>query len=266
MKLQIFIPSRSRFDESRTLDRLKFGGFSERAVLVVPRAQERQYLRGVAKQYRCEVIGIKEEGIAATRRRIGEIAENKFIMLDDDLRFFVRDRNGTGLLQMPADEYPVMFKRIERLLDKYAHVAIGARQGNNTLEPDIDLDGFLLRGCSRPLRALAYRKKEFMACKHERVHIMEDFDVTLQLLRNGYKNAVTVTYAQDHIATQLPGGCSDYRTLKVHNKNVRLMKELHPDYIKVRIKENKSIGGLLTRLEATIFWRKAWESSWQSLI
>jgi hypothetical protein len=148
-----------------------------------------------------------------------------------------------------------MLTYIEQALHKYAHVSISAREGNNRMEVPFVT-------CSRPLRAMAFRRKEFLQCEHGRVDVMEDFDVTLQLLRKGYQNMVITAYANDQRMTQMAGGCSDYRTHAVHEASAKKLAKLHPEFVKLRTKENKTGGEFAKRTEVTISWKAAYESAW----
>lgn len=253
--MDIFVVSRSRFEESHTLEGL--GPEAKHVHLVVPACQKSKY-KLLAKRYGCNLIGCPYDGISLTRRLCGSLASSKFLMLDDDLTFYRRVSSRDWHLKYPEDIPGCCVKSLLQLvedeLERYAHVAISAREGNNRL-PYEGVE------CSRPLRALAYRKKEFLSVVHGRVQIMEDFDVTMQLLRKGYKNHVIASWAQGQITTQMVGGCSDYRTHELHENNVRKFASLHSQFVSLRQKRNKSGGEFGNRLEATIYWKKAWESS-----
>ena len=91
---------------------------------------------------------------------------------------------------------------------------------------------------------------------------MEDFDTTLQLLRKGHRNAVIHYYAQGHTDSQAPGGCSIYRTAETHDTVCRQLQQLHPEFVSLRTKTNRSDqNGFGTRTEVTIQWKRAYESS-----
>lgn len=275
-QLEVFVPSRSRFDgEVRlwTLDFLQRAKWKKR-YLAVPKGQVPDY-RDVAKQYDIEVIGCPRDGIAATRQFIGLQAKDKFLMLDDDLRFFERPAMVTGscgvakatpniskwLFLVDGIGMRLLLQEVERMLDKFAHVAVSARQNNNNLDLPYTLN-------HRPLRALAYRKKPFLTCKHGRVQLMEDFDVTLQLMSKGYSNAVITSFAQDQYATQLPGGCSDYRDHASHETAVRQLAKLHDPFVTIRKKESVTnvSGEFGDRIEATIYWKKVVAAAYKEVI
>lgn len=261
-QVEIFIPSRSRFTRSKTLEALQHGGMNERAVLVVPYHQGVDYLPLARKHKIYQVLRCKEEGIAATRRFIGEHAKDKFAMLDDDLTFFRRNcakPKDVSLHKFNEQDMAGLFILLARTLDHFKHVAIGAREGNNRQAiPYVEN--------SRPLRFLAYRKEQFLQCKHGRVTVMEDFDVTLQLMEMGFPNCVITEYVHDQLATAAPGGCADYRTHASHSRAAHLLAKLHPDVVTLRRKENKTGGDFGTRTEVTIHWKKAFTTATEELL
>lgn len=264
-ELLVYVPSLSRWQRSLTLEFLQGAGCTP--YLVVPPAQRAQY-GPLAARHGATLLPMAAKGIAAVRQGIGLHAQAtggkhaKFLMLDDDLRFSVRKNDmDWGLRPCAATDMEECLMVVESLLYRYAHVAISARQANNGLKR------YPHTVIGRPLRALAYRAQAFNDCEHQRVQIMEDFDVTLQLLRRGYPNAIVSQFAQDQAATQQPGGCSDYRSHALHEKNVRKLAKLHAPFVKLVQKENKSRSGntmtdeFRVRLEANIAWKKAYESS-----
>jgi hypothetical protein len=273
LDLEVFVPSRSRWERSLTLEALQ--GQWDGVALVVPADQARQY-KPLAERHgaRLTVCPSQYKGIAGTRQFIGKIARNKFLMLDDDLRFYRRKSVEDWQLHMfGKHDMSAMLILVNRLLDHYAHVGIGPRQFNVKYSTHIPKSGvkpephkypWYLIG--RPLRALAYRKGPFLKCEHGRVAIMEDFDVTLQLLRKGYRNAIITQYAQDQPQTQAAGGCSDYRTHKLHEENVRKMAKLHPGLVSIVQKKNKTGGEFGHRVEAMIQWEKAWKQGMAEIV
>lgn len=259
--IEIFIPSRSRWERSKTMESLQRAGIRDFKV-VVPADQAKRY-RPLVTKHRGEILACPVNGISATRHWIGQQVEGKkFIMLDDDLIFYFRAVAGPRLQSMSQHD-PVWMRRmlgtVEFVLNRYAHAAISHRGGVQHRPYPYDL-------CARPVRALAYRKKEFLECEHGRVDIMEDFDITLQLFAKGYQNCLITKYSQDHQQTQYKGGCSDYRTHALHAKNVATMKRLHPDFVRLKKMKNTTGGAFGYRLEGTFYWKKAWEYTMSRLI
>lgn len=211
------------------------------------------------------VIACPASGIAATRLAIGETARemghDKFVMLDDDIRFLVRkSEDAWNLRQAEPPEVDEMFDHVETWLDRgYAHVGISAREGNNVE----GVGGRDLRNeCTRTIRFLAYRTEDFLGVEHGRVDVMEDFDVNLQLLEQGKPNVSLFWWAQGQKMTNAPGGCSTYRSHEVHERSAQRLAELHPGYVKLRQKQNKTdADGFGTRTEVTIYWKRCYEEN-----
>lgn len=231
---------------------------------IVPPEEEETYRAGLMRSGLgwCGVIPCPHRGIAATRRFIGELAavagHSKFVMMDDDLQFYVRKSpEAFNLRYTSPHEVTGALDWLERALDQHAHVSLSAREGNNRVgagPPET-----LVAENTRTLRVLAYRTEEFLACEHGRVDVMEDFDVNLQLLRRGLSNAVSFHWAQGQKMTNEAGGCSTYRTHAVHEASARRLAELHPEFVRLRQKENKSGGAFGHRTEVTISWKKAYD-------
>ena len=260
--MKIYIPSRSRYMRSLTLEQLGAPALRRWLVaLVVPASEAQQYAK-LAKQYRVEVLPCRAEGISLTRQAIGahaaKLGIDSFLMLDDDLRFVHR---------VKADEVPLtpntpednvrMLEDVEKALMEYAHASISARQANNNHLYEVQWRGKPVKICVRALRALGFQTRYFNTCVHGRVQIMEDFDVALQLMARGLPNIELRYWAQDQAQTQARGGCSAYRTHELHEANVRKMAKLWPSIVKVRDKQNKTGGEFGSRIEATIQWKQA---------
>ncbi len=198
------------------------------------------------------------KGIAGVRQMVMDFArDEKVVMLDDDLKFAKRLPDGK---LTPADKTAVnsMLFIVEKQLEYYAHGAVSCREGNNRVTEAMTLIG-------RPLRLLSYNRT--MVKKAEcrfRLKVMEDFDMTLQLLRKGCKNFIIWDYCHDQcIGSGAPGGCSGYRTPAVQAQAAHDLAKLHPGFVKVVEKETKTawkdFGG--KRTDVIVYWKKAFESS-----
>lgn len=228
---------------------------------VVPPDEAGDYRRVLAPWSNAVVLSCPERGIAATRRWIGEWCRDagvdRFLMLDDDIRFLVRRGWDTWRLRgTKPHEVVAMLDLVDHLLGDHGHVGISAREGNNRLgegEPTS-----VVAENTRTLRALAYRTDDFLSVEHGRVEVMEDFDVNLQLLRRGIPNCNIGYWAQGQKMTNAPGGCSLYRSHEVHERSAHRLAELHPGLVRLRQKENKTDReGFGTRTEVTISWKRA---------
>lgn len=198
------------------------------------------------------------EGIAATRRHLIEFALarglRKIVMLDDDIFFYRRKPGVVNLRDATAEDIAECFEYLSKKLDDYAHVGVGAREGHGHVKEDSILN-------SRYLRVLGYAADLVKRlCEFERVPVMEDFDIALQLLRKGFPSHITYEWGQGQKQTQSPGGCSDYRTHQLHEEAAHKLAELHPGFVKLRQKKNKTGGEFGNRTEVTIYWKKAYNS------
>lgn len=212
--------------------------------------------------YPVRVLAFDVKGIAHKRHEIGLYCQREnietFVMLDDDLKFIRReDPSSVKLTPVDSSDMNSMFSAIRRQLGRFAHVGVSARQGNNNVgvgSPDILVDRN-----TRIMRVLAYRTKDFLDVEHKRVELMEDFDVTLQLLRKGKPNINLYWWAQDQDGTNAIGGCSEFRTHERHAQAVLRLQELHPAFVKLVDKENKTGGAFGKRKEVRVQWKAAFE-------
>ena len=206
-----------------------------------------------------EYIGEKRHQMAIWSDLEGD---ERFCMLDDDVDFLVR-RGPTEwrLREATNAEVLEMFSEMEYWLGRgYAQVAISPREGNNRFGEGAVRE--LTAECTRAMRITAYNLRDFLSVEHNRVPVMEDFDVLLQLLRSGRKNLVMAYWANGQRMTNAPGGCSLWRTRELHNSAAERLAELHAPYVRLREKQNKTDReGLGTRKEVTVQWKRAYQGS-----
>jgi len=265
--MNVYVPSRSRADrvaqQGRTLRQLAVIEVVQKrdVFLVVSEDQWEDYVRATSGIIHPKfVLKCPVDGISLVRQwcaqHAAEGSEPYFCMMDDDLGFLIRKEKGDWHLRsQEPDETREMIAHIETLLrEGYGAVGVSPREGNNRFDkcPNIN---------TRLIRVLAFDTLKFLSCQHGRVQVMEDFDILLQLLRKGIPNAMLVNYAQGQKQTQEAGGCSDYRSHEVHEASARKLAELHPGFVRLRDKRNKSGGEFGTRKEVTIYWKKAYETS-----
>jgi len=265
--MHLFIPSLGRANQMHrgTISKLP-KSWMKRTSLVCQYQERKEYAR-VAEQFGCNILILPRhiDRIEPTRRHIGSVCVDegidKFVMMDDDIEFYVREKQYTEdedwwkLTPPSEDRLEKMLEEIEDDLDCFAHVGLSGREGNNRVrEPAVEN--------TRYMRFLAYRTEDYMSCLGDRVHVMEDFDIALQLLCKGDPCLVHYRFAQGQGKTQATGGCSVWRTHEVHNAGAERLAELHPGFVKVRQKQNKTDReGFGTRKEVTVYWKKAFASS-----
>ena len=256
--MKIYIPTRGRADNQVTLSFFP-ESMRENVVLVIDADEEEQYVnRDGHYKYVCEYMVVPEDikGISKKRQYIHEnTTDNKIVMLDDDLRFYIRkSTNDWHLRYLEPDEYPALFGLLDTWLDTYAHVGVSAREGNNRVE-------HLAVENTRYMRVLGYNLDMFDGVELGRVEVMEDFDINLQLLRQGKPSKISYYYAQGQKSSNAAGGCSEWRTIDVHNEGAERLHNLHPDFVKIVEKETKTAWNGMPRKDVQVQWKRAFNSS-----
>lgn len=253
--MQIYVPTRSRAGTQITLANLPT---LDNVTIVVNYDQVDEYYRKVSSvnMLVCppdvDTIG-KVRQFICTQHDVGKYGP-KLLMLDDDLKFFAR-RTDDPTKFRPINgtkEVDLMIKTIDKLLDGYAHAGILAREGGNRVLEKYEHS-------TRLLRALAYRVDVMRKhdVRFDRLIVMEDFDVALQLLELGYPNVRVQEYVQDQTRSNAPGGCSTYRTLARQEEGALGLARLHPPFVTVVHKQTKTAWNGQERTDVMIAWKKA---------
>jgi hypothetical protein len=256
MQMRIVIPTRGRSDKQLTLSMFS-AELREQTTVISPQKEQfklsGQYQTGVP-----EYVAQPDPNWTIAKKRawiLGEWAPSrgyeKIIMLDDDLRFSTRiSEDDWHLREVTGKELIPEFERLsEKLGPEFPHVGFGQRQGNQTL----DEVGWKSPG--KMVYSLGYYlpivNKE---CELGRIETREDMDLTLQLLRKGYPNAVWNTTVNDQRKFDAPGGASSERTIERSNADAYKLAELHPGYVTIVDKNYKAS---VPRKEVIIQWKKA---------
>ena len=271
----IAIPSRGRSDWKKQVTLRNFMTMKSKrhVVLCVPNSKEE------GRKYRNNVLSVIEErmnlsvayvpethdGIGHTREWIlTELAtqykEQYVLMFDDDLDFCYRPDMKDPALETIKDLalFEHMLISLERwLIEGFVHVGIAARQGSNHfLGPEP------YRDAARMMNAYAYDTHALKELNIElgRLPVMEDFDLTLQLLRKGYPNRVAYQYVWNQRGSGAEGGCSSYRTSELQTKSAQLLQQYHPEYVTLVTKTAGSVWkGMEEREDVIVQWARAYE-------
>jgi hypothetical protein len=173
---------------------------------------------------------------------------DKILMFDDDLTFATRITEGDWhLREIQGEELGAEIQRLEQKLGPaFPHVGFGQRQGNNNVAS----------GWQTPARMM-YSLGYFLPivineCELGRIETREDMDITLQLLRKGYPNAVWNTTVSDQ-KYNAPGGATNERTIERSNADAYKLARLHRGYVRVAEKAYTS----MPRKEVVVQWQKA---------
>jgi hypothetical protein len=248
--MKIYIPTRGRWNKQITHNALT-PKLKEQTVLVTDKDQE------PPPNLPVEFVPETVKGIAATRQYIVENCPERYmVMLDDDLRLATRDYEGKILPASP-EEVDAMFARLENWLQAgFAHCSSSPR----FINWDEKIDEY--KDCTRMMHVLAYdveklRKLGASFTKDvDETFSMDDFHMTLQLLRLGHTNRVDLLHRTNPSASNSNGGASTWRTLASHNRSARRLAELHGSVVAVRVKHGwQGMEG--ERLDVVVQWRKA---------
>lgn len=269
--LHIYIPTYRRVDRQKTLGNIP-KDWLPHTTLVIDRQDYDDGLRKTARNKGCNTW-IVPKSIKTIAQKRAWIIENtphdKIIMLDDDLRICRRDYRRTPTLVITSETHQVsrMFRLIDNKLNKFVHIGIGARAGDNNVEKTQRKQGAETKkelrwfANFRCMYALAYRTKPVRKrCKLGRIEHREDMDYTLQLLRQGYPNRVLVEFTVDQLYNT-KGGASVDRKLEDSNRDAVKLAKLHPGFVKVVEKDYKVS---VKRKEVICQWKKAYEEGRKS--
>ncbi len=242
--MRIYIPTYERPNTQTTFNALP-PNWQQRTTFVL-NAWDRKYMDKWILDSGAEFLITDLKTIAAKRAFIiSQALERKICMMDDDLRFSVRSA-GKLVKAQKIDINRHLYELSDKL-DEFVHAGFSARQGNNRLP-----DGW--KTPHRMMYVLGYRPSVLREkCELGRIETREDFDYTLQLLRQGYPNAVQCDICVDQ-KYNMKGGCSSQRTVEASNADADKLAELHPGYVKVVEKEYLAS---VPRREVTVQWKKA---------
>lgn len=257
--MEIYIPTRARYQQDTWKSLPE--EIRKKVIFVTPWSDD--HIRSTKDIMLVRRTPPEISGIGPTRQWIIDQAKDKkIVMLDDDLVFATRrDDEPTKFRESSNADIIRLFQSIELTLDAYPSVGVATREGGNR-----DTGNFVFN--TRLLRILAYRvdvlKKEEI--RFDRLEFMEDFDVTLQLLRRGHPNCKINWIVHNQRSSNAPGGCSTYRTLEKQAAAARGLKELHPEFVTVVTKQTKTAWNGNERTDVIIGWKKAYNSRVASLL
>jgi hypothetical protein len=250
--MQIIIPTRGRTARQLTLEALP-SELRKRTTLVCPKIEVGRLFR-LHKDV--EIVVQPDPTWTIARKRAWIMREwlrcgyDKILMFDDDLCFATRiSESDRHLRAIHGDELGAEIQRLEeRLGPEFPHVGFGARQGNNNLKKV----GW--HTPSRMMYSLGYYLPIVVKeCELGRIETREDIDLTLQLLRKGYPNAVWHTTVNDQ-RFNAPGGCTTERTIESSNADAYKLVELHPGYVSTI---ERSYKASVPRVEVRCQWQRA---------
>jgi hypothetical protein len=258
--VKILIPTLGRIEKQKTWDNL-CSSVRQETVLVVSKEEKEQHKSKGRNTIICPVQG---KGMAVLRQWMMEYSVKqgwkKVVFVDDDLVLQVRreDLRVVGVASQKQQE--IIFNWVESTLDTYAHCALSERTaGFSDRQETVE--------STKGIQVVGYNLKmvqESGARFNKDVpdwFFIEDFHMTIQLLKKGYPNLVSRKYRHSAAPSNELGGCSKFRTSKRMKEASKILERLHPEFVKAVQKETKSAWGGGTRWNVRVQWKKAYESS-----
>jgi len=246
--LRIYIPTRGRPSRQITADQLAEAGIPH--VLVCTKGDP------TIENYKvCPnrvLFTVRAFGLTDKRQKILEMAPSKFIMLDDDLRFYKRTENGKSFKSFSSMDSGVraynfrqLFRDITIALNTHAQVGL-ADKFMAQEQPR------LYKSSGRYNQVMAYNKDMFADKKVRfRTITNQEHDFHLQLSALGLLPHILTEWSKD-APYYVKGGCSIYRTPAVEKRGFEELQKNWPDIVKI-VPHAKNISGLAVRFN----WKKA---------
>lgn len=251
-KIIIYIPSKGRSESLRTLASIPQCRLPSVRVIVHD-SEHAEYLKSLSSNM---VVATPAIGISNVRQWILENTEKEYpLFMDDDMDFGWRDADGK-IHKAGPEEVEEMLALLESWLEEgFIHVGVSQRAGNNRCEkPYTEI--------SRMNNIYAYNAKKVIAAggRFDRLPVMEDFDMTLTLLKAGFPNRVSFEYCWGQQKSGAAGGCSAYRTFEIQRAAAFKLSQLHPGLVRVAGKQSKEawegVGSI--RVDVQIAWKKSY--------
>jgi hypothetical protein len=264
----IVIPSKGRADNQITLASLRAADVLDRTLICVTQDEAEEYR---LRNRDVEIVAVPDDvvGIAAKRKWIlldlsKQRSARYVLMADDDLTFCRRVNVASAKLETIRDKASLrrLLQTLESWLvnDNFVHVGLSARYMNHAKRGPFAECASMAQFCAHDCVVLA----ELVAAdKLElgRIPLMEDVDLTLQLLRLGHRNRVSHEFACGQPASHAPGGCSSYRTPDMQRQAAELLAQFHPGLVRVVTKRSAEHSpgwkGMKERRDVVIQWKKA---------
>lgn len=250
--MDIYICTYGRHNKQVTWNQLP-RNIQDRTKLVVQMREMEKY-----PDYPLLILPDHIRDLPSTRQYLLHLSRDKCVQLDDDLLFYRRRMDDpTKFAQASPICILEMFDAIEGALNNYPSVGVSGREGANRNTED-----YLY--CTRQMRVHGYRRDvlQDLGVVHNRLKDVEDFDTTLQILTSGYMNCVLNEWVHNQSGgSNAPGGCSEYRTHDTHERDVKRLAEMFPDYVTVVKKTTKTAWGGGERYDVRIKWKRAYAES-----
>lgn len=247
----IIVPTYQRVGEQKTLDWIPTKWLG-RTYLVCPPEEVSDH-----KSYHKNVVGCPAKGIAPTRQWVIENTWDPHVLfMDDDMEFYTRKDEVWNLREPTEREMENLLERFAEYLRNGWHMlGLSPRQKNAFVWPQIYVDIGRMNNC------YAFNAQTLLThnIRFDDYTVMEDFHVTLEMLRHGYKNRIFYDYAWGQYASNQNGGCSLYRNNELQTAMAERLCQQHAPFVQMVKKiSNAWHGEMAIRDDVKISWLKAY--------
>lgn len=251
----IYIPSRARAEKLVTPYTLP-KKLRDITTVVVRRDELDEYEER-HPTLRFEALPKGIEGLSPTRQWILEESSGRLhCQLDDDItaiNYKPNPKKFGGLKKADSGMFIDCFHLLEKWMSEgmIGHVSFTDRV--SAARPS--KGPFYENG--RIAQTLFYDRRAIKnaGARFDRVALMQDLDMNLQLLAAGYRNRIATVYSYNVRGEDSPGGCVLYRTDKLKQKVGRQMEKLHPGITTMATKEKYGRTYFYMKTD----WRKAYQ-------
>lgn len=244
--MRIFIPSFGRPDRQKTAAALAEAGVPFEII----HSERDKTIGQYPREYKSTIL-VGPRLLVEKRDMLFQMAKGKIVMMDDDLTFFSRKRDGSFTKATPAG-IRKMVKEIESRLDLYAHVGLVDKFMAQSQPRRVRIGGRYNQVLAYNLQTIRKQaKKRRKEVPSFRMALNQEHDMHLQLLALGLPPAVLCEYSKD-AKYYAEGGLSNYRTAKTERDAFRALAKKWPKYVTL-VETKNSISGMAARFD----WRAA---------
>ena len=258
--MRFVIPTLGRVDNQLTYNNLP-DKYKEKVTFVV-QPHEHELMQEKYPNNKVVCLPKEVNNIALTRQFIFNLFRGeRYWVWDDDLSFVIKDWVDDG--KRKWDSYSMEEKHFDEFVDHaneymdngYVHGGLACAWILPIYGPDV----YPFRDNFRQVTNMFFDGAKMPDIDFCRADTVEDMDVTLQMISQGYKNVIFMRHRVGCADTNADGGCSTYRTVEYHNERMRDFQALWPDYIKLSEKEVTSGSWKGSKkLAANVQWKKAY--------
>lgn len=251
--MRIFIPTLGRVNKQHTLNRMP-AHIAEEATVVCPPEEVEAH-----ENLNRNVLACPLKGIGPTRDFILAHARREYtkyiVMLDDDIVLQRRRRDFRITNTKDPNEYVSALQWLEDQLKYVVHCGWGTRFLAYASKANIFSPGRMMYCLAYDVEKVAESGATFTNGMLPD-STMEDFNMTLQLLRAGYPNRVSLEWRASPGASNAPGGCSTWRTTAIQTDSAMRLQEMFPEVVTTRLKK-QWVGMQEGMYDVRIQWKKA---------